>query len=181
MDIAVHAGVLIPVLAALVAAYGFGRYKQTTSIPAPPSGSPMDNAPADCKAACQRWQQSQMARNIADRAVQAAKILFDIAKINSDKAFWLMVAALALYISASVNPVLAGYVFHFYILYLAANLNYIFCLGQMDTQRKDLTDRVRDAQNAAIAENADRWTVITTCNADEADDCLSHPQISSAM
>jgi hypothetical protein len=176
METGIHFGVLVPMVAVIALAYVAGFYIQATAIPVAPPGPPMDSAPEDCKAACQQWQAAQLARALADNAVRTAKAIADKATAAKDTAFWAQLTALALYLSAILNPGMAGFASDFFVLYMLAMAYYIYCIGAQKAALKDYEDKVQAARDAYINENQARWTVITTCTGEQADDCLAHPQ-----
>lgn len=176
METSIDVVILVPVIIGVAAVYVFGYFLQATASAIPRPGPPMDTAPEDCKAACKQWQVAQIARVAAERAVQAAKTLADAAKVSADSAFWLQIGALALYLSFLLNPVLRAYAIYLLGLYIAACIYYIFCVGKLEAALKDLENKALDLQAAYNAENNARMLVITTCTAEQADDCLSHPQ-----
>lgn len=176
METTIDLIVVVSVVGGVATAYITGYFLQATAIPIQRPGPPMDNAPEDCKAACRQWQLAQLARVTAERAVQTAKLLADAAKVSADKAFWLQISALALWLGFALNPVLREYAIYLNILYLAAVAHYIVCLGKLDAALKDLEKNALELQADYNAENNARMLVITTCTGEQADDCLSHPQ-----
>lgn len=176
METAINLVVVVSVVGVVAAAYVTGYFLQATAIPIPRPGPPMDSAPEDCKAACRQWQMAQLARVTAERAVQTAKLLADAAKISADKAFWLQIGALATWLAFELNPLLRGYAIYFNILYVAACIYYIVCVGKLAAALKDLEKKALELQAAYNTENNARMLVLTTCTGEQADDCLSHPQ-----
>ena len=174
METGIHIGIIVSVLAVVAVIYSAGFYLKPGLTPYAPPGSPIGPAPDDCKAACRQWQAARLARIAADQTLQTAQATYEVAKAMTNNAYWLMISALAVYVSALLNPGMAGYVFDFFVLYLAANGYYLFRLGEQHKAQAALQAAINARQEAFVAENTAYWTVINKCTPEQADECLSH-------
>lgn len=166
----------MPVVVGVVAFIALGFFIQGTASIVVIPGSTVETAAEDCKAACRQWQECQLVRCAADRAVQAAQALADAAKDRASTAFWLEIAALAIYLGLLLNPLTRIQAMYALALYFAALAFYLACVGAQERALRDLADKVKTAQQAFNNEMAARSLVLNTCTPAQADDCLAHPQ-----
>ncbi len=176
METGVNAGILVPIAVGVVVFIALGFFIQGTASVVVIPGTTVATAAEDCKAACRQWQECQLVRSAADRAVEAAQALADAAKARTTTAFWLQIAALPIYVGLLLNPLTRIQAMYALVLYLAAIAYYLVCIGAQERALKDLADKVKTAQEAYNNEIAARSLVLNACTPAQADDCLAHPQ-----